>query len=808
MKAQSPVVFSIENKNSAVGENVCLELSVVDFTEVTSLQLPVKWNNASLANATLNNEALSGSFFNINESLGELRYLWDDPSLTNPVSLDSASVLFSLCFDVVGGKGMDEPVEMITLENPEFEVLVLNSDLDEMEFITNNGLVMIADDCNGVAVLPESICQNVEFTVTVDLEATGLAISNFGYWEIDGEPVLESFEGETFPDDMGSVEITFVNSLFDDNYKEELILSITDTEPHTFQYFYDFINCIDSTEVFVLQALAQPEDLDLDIPANVCFDEGFILDLDIEQEGDFEFRFSINGVDSIKVVSSSDDSLVFENLTSNIQLAFSILTNNETSCFSTNITPKDSLVNVYNEFVINLVDSICNDDGSFMAIYDLEGGSGDYELLTNSDGQLLDGQYSTNLLTPEEPDTVTISDEFCQATSITFSPEVLCSCTDTVTVFELKILISCETGEIIPEVERELVTALENPVTFYRIYSKDDNDEIDEVLFDTLLYSEDNPVIPFDSKYENGRTYFAVPILSQRLDGEIDLEYRCISVGQEIRFRYYRNPTPEILGEQIVCTNQLETKYEASTNNPVNEFTWQVDNNAEGFQLANNFYVTFNSSSPVSIGLNEIYRPIDLAGDLECEGNDEYTVTVNEEVASEKIDIILFPDGFLSAVGDDSYCYQWATIEKATGIFMENGPSGKVWIVGEEIDTNKFIYLCIVSNPIDGSCENSACPTYNYFNSTGPVALKNEAFQDLQVFPNPTTGFVKLSSAGFTGVENVKLYDATGNQLFVNVQWNNGHYLVNTDTLGQGVYYFAIDNKLSSVPVIKKLVKL
>ena len=745
--------------------------------------------------------------FNIDESKGELRYFWDDPSLNNPESLENGEILFNLCLTINDGKGMDVPIQITELLVPQFEPLVINGEFEELNFDMTNGLVMIADDCNGIAVLPESICENSIFTVSVDLSASGLSISNFGYWEIDGEIVEQSYEGENFPNNNSNIFISEVNSLFDTDYKEELKVSFLDAESHSFQYFYDFINCAGNTEIFTLQASAQPDPIDTEIPPFICYNEDLIIDLNINQDGMFDLLFSINGIDSVQTISTDNDSLVFLNLVSNLQLGFSVLTNVESNCILSDLSPSDTLITVYDEFKINLIDSTCNDDGSFDASYELIGGSGDFELISDSNGTLTGNNYNTDLIDADELDTVIISDEFCQETSLTFIPQVQCSCIDSVTVFDLDVLIECSSGIIIPEIEKSFTSPIEDPVTYFRIYSKDNMGEIEEVIFDTLVYNESNPEIPYSSLYENGRTYFARPILSERLNGIIDLNYRCLSVGQEIRFRYYKDPVPEILGEEIVCTNQQDVKYSVSTDNNVNDFVWTDPIGATGFQLGNSFYITYSSESPVNLEVTETYIPLDIAGDIECIGSDFITVEVTDEEAPKEIEIILFPGGLFSANTDQDLCFQWMSIDKNTGITNEVGSTEKEWIVRQDIDTVNLIYVCIISNPQNGACETSNCATFNYFNSAGPVSTNEYKIDDTKIYPNPTSGDVCLKNDSFKGNEIIKVYSSLGNEISCEYNYMND-YILDCSILEKGTYFISIISPSNNDFIILKLIKM
>lgn len=807
--AQSPVQFLVSTEVAEVNENVCVEISTNDFTNVISLQLPVSWDPFLLSNPTLENEALNFSISNIDFEKGELRYIWEDSSLSNPVTFDNGQVLFELCYTVVDGKGEFTPIEIIDLQIPLFEPLVLDSSFVEVPIEVTNGGIDIADDCNGIAFVPSTVCQNDAFDLNVELSSQGISINDFGYWIIDGHTVLPADEGSNI---NSGVFIEKVASFFAEDYNEQVKVILEDTLEHTFEYLYAFINCdTTTTPEFVVKALAQPESLDLEIPDEICYNEDLIINFDIEQPGTFELAFSINGIDSIFKFDANSDSLNFMNLTSDIELDFNSVQNSLTGCLSENLEPQDEVViSVLDEFQINLVDSTCNENGSYFANYELLGGSGEFEVITESSGGLDGNIYITDVLEGDFIDTITIVDNFCQSTEITFITNIACSCRDTASDFSLDAIIACSSDDIVPVLQESFKTGIENPVTFFQIFSRDNTGAIDEILFDTLTYDESNPFIPFSDKYENGRTYFALPLLSERINGEIDLNYRCINeiVSQPFSFRFYRDPEPIILGDDVVCSNQLEVKYDVSTDNSANDFDWSISGDASFINVGNSIYVDFESASSVDVSIVETYNPIDLAGDLSCIGNDMINITVTEDIAPDKIELVLFDPGLLNALGPDDLCYKWIAVSKSTGDIVVEGPETKTWIVGEDLDLDNLIYICISSNPVNGSCDETKCPTFNYLNSIGPVAAKETDWSSLEIYPNPTNFELLIKHDEFNGNENIKVFNSVGNKINVEVKFVGEIIKVDTKNLNQGLYYISISNHMNGMFVTRRFIKI
>ncbi len=808
--AQSPVIFQLSNTEAAVGESACIEVSIENFNDVISLQLPLKWDPLLLNMASISNETLTGAISNIDQSKGELRYLWEDPTLSNPISLADNTALFEFCFSVIDGKGEDTPISIESIEIPLFETLVLDSNVNELAFEVSNGIVSIADDCNGIAIFPEAVCQNEQFTLGVDLSAMGNSISNFGHWIIDGHIVDPMDEGNNIPDSNGSVFIQSITSLFDANYNDQIVILLEDTQAHTFQFFYDFINCSGFTEEFTIQANPEPQTLDLDIPSEVCYSEDLVLDFEYEQSGNFNLDFSFNGTGDDLEFNSDSDTLSFLDLINDFELNFNRITNLETGCFTENIQPEEIEITILDELILSLTDSLCNDNGTYTASYELMGGSGDFQVITNSNGELDSNIYMTNLLEPDETDTITIVDNFCQETDITFFTNIACSCVDSATVFDINTIISCSSDIIQPILVKEAFTGLENPVTFFRIFTRDALGMIDEIVFDTLVFDEMNPEIPFSPLFENGVTYFAEPLLSERINGSIDLNYRCINeiVTQVFSFRYYHNPEPNILGEQSLCMNQLEARYEIEMQDNSNSYEWDVDGGATLIPNGSVVFLNVEGSTPITLSVIETFNPIDIVDNLSCVGQAQINIDITNEVASDKIEIILFPGGFFSAVGPDDACYQWYAISKATGDVVIEGPDSKFWALDEDVDLENLVYVVEVSNPQNGSCDQSTCPTLNYFNSPGPVATSEIDISEIEIFPNPASTHLILRHQNIKVNDKVILFNSIGVLQSIYVQKQNGAFQLNTSKLEDGVYFVSLVSSTNEFLGTIRFVKL
>jgi gliding motility-associated-like protein len=172
---EMPVIFEAEVANGQPGDTVCVGITVSNFVDITNTQFTLSWDPAILSYIgfqNINNSlpALnSGSF---NEGLtagGLLPFIWFDV-LGTTNSLPDGSVMFELCFELIGDLGDSSPVSFvdtptdIQVGNPGNMPFAYPFELRDGEiFITSSALLVTAEaDSVSCAGLSDGA-----FTVTV-----------------------------------------------------------------------------------------------------------------------------------------------------------------------------------------------------------------------------------------------------------------------------------------------------------------------------------------------------------------------------------------------------------------------------------------------------------------------------------------------------------------------------------------------------------------------------------------------------------------------------------------------------------------
>lgn len=134
-----PVILDITCVNGEPGDQICLEIFVQNFDDMAGAQFAIVWDPNVLDYVDIQNEALSGSFFS-QQGPNEVRYLWTDASALG-VTLPNNSLLFEICFEIIGAPGSSSPIQIIDLVS--FPIEISNDDSQILEVIVNDCTVEV-----------------------------------------------------------------------------------------------------------------------------------------------------------------------------------------------------------------------------------------------------------------------------------------------------------------------------------------------------------------------------------------------------------------------------------------------------------------------------------------------------------------------------------------------------------------------------------------------------------------------------------------------------------------------------------------
>ena len=182
------VVLTIGTAVGLPGDNVCVDVFADNFAGILGTQFTLTFDNAvlNLTSITGFNPNMAGlGIGNFNSFPGTILFAWND---FNPAgsTIPDGSVMFSLCFDIVGNLG---DCSAVAFSNTPLSIEIITP-LGLTDTILNDGLVCASDDIPTVDITTSPVAcpgfMDGSFTVTVSDGTTPYQIS----WQaLGGGPV-------------------------------------------------------------------------------------------------------------------------------------------------------------------------------------------------------------------------------------------------------------------------------------------------------------------------------------------------------------------------------------------------------------------------------------------------------------------------------------------------------------------------------------------------------------------------------------------------------------------------------------------
>jgi len=147
----------------ATGENVCVEVSVQGFTNITGMQLSINWDPSFLDYTGVGAFNLNGlnaaSFEDQDAKDGKLVLSWTDPAVAG-ITVASDTRIFQICFDILGSSGS----RSVQFTNDPLAIEIVDSDDMRVTFSKKDGSVTAEGGGNG------SDCDAPGFALAVSSE--------------------------------------------------------------------------------------------------------------------------------------------------------------------------------------------------------------------------------------------------------------------------------------------------------------------------------------------------------------------------------------------------------------------------------------------------------------------------------------------------------------------------------------------------------------------------------------------------------------------------------------------------------------
>lgn len=115
----------------ASDDQVCVPITTMNFMNMVSFQGGILWDPSILTYTGLNEIALTGITINtIDAQNGSVRFLWLIPFNATPVDLMDNSILFEICFDIIGNSGTMSSIDLVDMQNFSVELANGNNEVE------------------------------------------------------------------------------------------------------------------------------------------------------------------------------------------------------------------------------------------------------------------------------------------------------------------------------------------------------------------------------------------------------------------------------------------------------------------------------------------------------------------------------------------------------------------------------------------------------------------------------------------------------------------------------------------------------
>ena len=249
-EGSTDVILSMPCITAPAGSNICIPITVFNFIDIEALQTGIVWDPTVMTYTGFQNLGFTpmdgnnpnaGFIFNANDAdLGMVRQFWSDETGNSPQSLPDETVLYEMCFDLIGSDGDMTTVDFADIGSFGVEVVQLGVGVP---FCLDQGKVTIGNPpvdtveiiANDVAALQDTeACLDITVRNFIDIRGyqanlqwnnsiiaynrvqmlnstLGLTISNFNF--TTGPDNLrftwDNLNSATLPDDTKLFQICF-----------------------------------------------------------------------------------------------------------------------------------------------------------------------------------------------------------------------------------------------------------------------------------------------------------------------------------------------------------------------------------------------------------------------------------------------------------------------------------------------------------------------------------------------------------------------------------------------------------------------
>jgi gliding motility-associated-like protein len=266
----------VEELVAAAGSNVCVEITVDSFVNISSVQFAIEYDQTVLEYTGWDNSSLPDVLVNPTGT-NNVRVLWLVPADENPYTLPDGTRLIEFCFDVIG-TGCS-PVEVVSITTPPaLEIEFINGDGQVVDYYTEAGEVCEGIPQDEVTFIASNETGDLNQTVCVDITCENFDDIGAFQWAFTWDNSVMTYNGLGGINNI-NISDTDINLVAPNKIRVSWLPTTAVTQPDgtiLFQLCFDLVgDCDDST-------LAQFTDDGVNFQIQVGDGDGQPLDYSVE----------------------------------------------------------------------------------------------------------------------------------------------------------------------------------------------------------------------------------------------------------------------------------------------------------------------------------------------------------------------------------------------------------------------------------------------------------------------------------------------------------------------------------------------
>ncbi len=195
MSADLSITGSMESGNN--GDQVCVQYTATGFRNLGSVLFGLKFNQNVISFQSTQNYGLpglaEGGFGTTNAENGEINFLWFDQNGVG-VDVPDGTVIFEICFEIVGGAGQMSTIDFTDTPNSQIEIADIDGNVLDVDLVPGK-VTVEGGNIQGFALFASDTCAGTNANICIDITSQEfLDILSF-QGSINWDPAVLEFTG-------------------------------------------------------------------------------------------------------------------------------------------------------------------------------------------------------------------------------------------------------------------------------------------------------------------------------------------------------------------------------------------------------------------------------------------------------------------------------------------------------------------------------------------------------------------------------------------------------------------------------------